>query len=233
MTATESHTEIEAKLLAPGEATLFAIGKLRSADSYALRPRRVARLSTVYLDSADFVLLRSRSTVRLRRRGNTWEATAKQGGRVRGAVHERSEVTVALPGKPALPFVLPPGPLRDAVGATVGSRELRPILITEIRRRALDAFAAGDAHRPVAEIALDQTRIRLPGRGGRELRFCEVEIEATGGSRSDVVRLAACLRRLFGLSPSRLSKFARGVTLLRGSGQGPPRRVFASARRPQ
>lgn len=229
MTAKETTLEIEAKLLAPDSETLFAIGKLPGADSYVFRPRRTARLSTFYLDTEDFVLLRSRATVRLRRHGRRWEATAKQGGRIRGAVHERAEVTVALPGRPPIPFVVPAGPLRRAVGAIVADRALRPILVTEIRRRPIDVYAGDDAVRPVAEMALDEVRIRLPGRRGRELRFCEVEIELTGGSRRDVQRLAACLRRRFRLRPSRRSKFARGIDLLRAAG---PRELLLFASRP-
>ena len=63
------------------------------------------------------------------------------------------------------------------------------------------------------EIALDQGV--LLG-GGRELTFCEVEVELKDGPESAVEGFAETLAREFDLKPEPLSKFRRALNLARG-----------------
>ena len=70
----------------------------------------------------------------------------------------------------------------------------------------------------LAELALDRVRLRAPQDGQPETTYCEVEIEYRHGARGDIASLARALRHGFGLLPSSESEFARGLTLLYGSG---------------
>src|ERR1700690_4387605 len=142
MTADRIPTEIEVKLEAASAEILRHVAQLRVLGPYRLRPRRAARLHSVYLDTRGLALARAGIALRVRRAGRVWEATAKWRGRVAGSMHERPELTVARPGGPPVPFILPDGPLRTQLTAVVLGRRLAPILVTDIRRSLRDLLPA-------------------------------------------------------------------------------------------
>jgi len=214
--------EVEAKLIIPHASGVRAIARLKRLGGHPLRPRGLAHLHSLYLDTPELILARHGVALRLRQDRDRWEATAKWAGRSEGAVHERPELNVALPGKPTLPFVLPPGPLHVQLAALVAARPLRPILITEIQRRLFDVLpAAGETAAGVtAELALDRVRLVAPDgeqAAERSATYFELELEQRQGKREDIVALAQRLQDDFGLPPSKESKFARGLSLLYGN----------------
>src|SRR5215468_3135287 len=178
--------EIEIKLEAATAEDLRDIARQRGLGSYRLRRRRTLELHSRYLDTRGFALARAGVALRLRRSGRGWEATAKWSGRVAGSLHERPELTVALPEEPALPFVLPDGPLRVQLTAVVLGRRLAPILITEIRREVRDALPARGARgQALAEIALDSVEPHAPDGALAGSNYFEVEVEQRAGQRDD------------------------------------------------
>src|SRR5262249_53223348 len=132
--------ELEAKLLVPATTELRAIGRLTHLGRFRLERRGAVRLHSSYLDTASFTLARNGVALRLRRQGRKWEATVKWAGQVDDAVHERPELTVALPHAPALPFLPPAGPLHMQLAALIAGRPLKPILVSEIRRQLFDVL---------------------------------------------------------------------------------------------
>jgi len=220
--------EIEAKLLVPRATDLRAIARLTQLGPYPLRSRGAVRLHSTYLDTPSLTLARHGVALRLRRQGRHWEATVKLAGRVEGDVHERPELTVALPSAPVLPFCPPQGPLHTQLAALVAGRPLAPILVSEIRRRLFDVLPSDSAAtpEPIAELALDRVQLRAPLDGQAKTTYCEVEVEGRRGDRGDIASLAKALRGGFDLLPSTESKFTRGLTLLYGPGiigSGDPR----------
>jgi inorganic triphosphatase YgiF len=212
--------EIEAKLLVPTVTDLRAIGRLTHLGPYPLRSRGAVRLHSTYLDTPSLTLARHGVALRLRRQGRQWEATLKWAGQVEGDVHERPELTVALPRAPSLPFAPLPGPLHARLAALVAGRQLTPILTSEIHRRLFDVLPPEPTAppEPIAELALDRVRLRAPGDGQPETTYCEVEVERRQGGRRDIASLARLLRDGFNLVPSSESKLGRGLTLLYGAG---------------
>ena len=212
--------EIEAKLLVPTATDLRAIGRLTHLGPYPLRSRGAARLPSTYLDTPSLTLARHGVALRLRRQGRQWEATLKWAGQVEGDVHERPELTVALPSAPALPFTPLPGPLHMQLAALVAGRQLTPILVSEIHRRLFDVLPPDPTvpPKPIAELALDRVHLRAPSDVQPETTYCEVEVERRQGERRDIASLAQLLRDGFNLAPSSESKFGRGLTLLYGAG---------------
>jgi len=212
--------EVEAKLLVPTTTDLRALARLSHLGPYRVQARGAVRLHSSYLDTPNLTLARNGVALRLRRHGHHWEATMKWAGRVKGDVHERPELTVALPSAPGLPFVPPPGPLQTQLAALVAGRPLAPILISEIHRRLFDVLPSDPAAppAPIAELALDRVRLHAPQAGQAETTYCEVEVEQRGGDRHDIASLSRMLRRGFGLQASHESKFARGLTVVYGSG---------------
>lgn len=217
--------EVEAKLLAPQPSALQALAALRQIGPYRLQPRRAARLYSEYLDTPELSLARRGMALRLRRHGRRWEATLKWEGKTGRLIHERPEINVPLPRRPPIPFPIPAGPIHRRLGRQVTGKPLRPILVTLIHRRRFDVLppAHADLAEPVAELALDTVQLLAAPRGRRHtarppkqggLAFCEVEIELLRGTRRDLTYLATILQRDFGLTPSRQSKFARGLAML-------------------
>jgi len=208
--------EIEAKLLVGSESALARIASLRRLGRYHLRPVDAARLYSVYLDTARFRLARHGIALRLRRKHRRWEVTAKWGGKVEGAVHERPEETVPLAGAPESPFRIPPGPLRRRLGPLVGRNPLRAVLVTLIHRRILhvsDTVPDGRVQ-PIAELALDRVGLRRPGDDRSRVTYREVEIELLHGRRPQLAEMVRLLAEHVELAPSPESKFARGMALL-------------------
>lgn len=220
MTTIDVPSEVEGKLLIPTERGRRVLSRLERIGAYPLRPLDAQRLHSIYLDTADFALARQSIALRLRRAGKRWEATAKWSGRSEGAVHERPELTVPLPGRPQLPFTLPDGALRSALTVHVMGRPLQPVLITDVHRRRSHVLPAGRAEAaPIAEIALDRVTLRPPQGGGALGSYCEIEIEGTPQTLTEVQDITEILRREHDLSPSTLTKFASGMRLLHGEGE--------------
>jgi len=207
--------EVEVKLEAPPEA-LAAIARLRTLGPFRLRPRRTQALHTVYLDTATHALAHAGVALRLRRDGRRWEATAKWPGRVDGTLHARPELTVALPGEPTLPFVLPDGPLRRQLRSVVLDRPLAAVLITEVRRRRLDLLPAR-GQRVLAEVALDHVQLRAADGGDAAPPFAEVEIETRAGDAADCLAAGRRLGEQFGLIASPATKYGRGLAAVYGA----------------
>jgi triphosphatase len=212
--------EVEAKLLVPTTTDLRAIGRLNHLGPYRLQPRGAVRLHSSYLDTPSLTLARNGVAVRVRRQGRQWEATVKWAGQVESGVHERPELTVALPSAPVLPFFPLPGRLHTQLAALVAGRPLAPILISEIHRQLFDVLPSDPTvpSEPIAELALDRVHLRAPQDGRPEMDYCEVEVERRHGDRRDIANLAQFLRHSFNLAPSAESKFGRGLTLLYGAG---------------
>lgn len=212
--------EVEIKLLPRRLADLNVLAQRKRFGAFGLRARGAVHLCSVYLDTRDLSLLRQRVALRLRERGGRWEVTAKWMGRVRGALHERPELTLPLRHRPARRFRLPAGPLRQRLGPSVAGRVLEAILVTDIERRLFDVVAVGrrgaSPGTPLAELALDHVRLRAPGKRGVLLdEYAEVEIEQRAGSRADLAALGERLVRAFGMTPATDSKFSRGMALRR------------------
>jgi len=211
----DATSEVEAKLLAPHASDLQAIARMRNLGPYRLRRRGTVELHSTYLDTPDFALARRRVALRVRRAAGRWEATAKSAGRVAGDIHERSEWTVALPGPPESPFVLPAGALQTQLLAVVAGRPLQPVLVTNIRRQLRDVLqaGAGDDAPALAELALDQVTLRDPADASPATTYDEIEIERRGGTREDIEDVVRLLRERATLLPSLESKLSRGLAV--------------------
>lgn len=205
--------EVEAKLT-PGRAEdARSIATLRKLGRYRLRVLPAQRLRTIYLDTPTFSLARRGVALRVRRDGSAWEATAKWGGQVDDAVHQRAELTVPLAAPPRFPFALPPGPLATQLTALAAGAKVSPIFVTEIARQRRAVVNDENDASPLAELDIDCVILSRPRQHQAEAPYWEVEIELRDGDQRDVVQLARLLRRQYALTPSADSKFTRGLRL--------------------
>ena len=209
-------SELEAKLLVEREGDLDTLARLTRLGHYRLRARPIQDLYSVYLDTKDLALARHGVALRVRRCGETWEATVKWAGSVRGVIHQRPELTSALAGPPAARFTLPPD-FRIHLTAMLAGREVAPILVSEIQRTPIDVLDA-QAVRRLAEIALDRVYLHGPRkRDPRGERYCEIEVERKDGTVEDVASITALIRRGRRMHAAPDTKFSRGLRLLYAS----------------
>ncbi len=207
--------EVEAKLLVPRAADLRAMAAIESLGPYRFVARRTVPLHTRYFDTADFALARNGVALRVRRAHRRWELTAKWRGSVEGVVHSRPELTVALASPPGDPFRIENPDLAARFAALVAGRPLHCVLVTDIRRCAVDVLSLGDegGETVLAEIALDRVHLHGEHPGPSE-RYGEVEVELRTGDLGDIERIVVLLGERFHLEPSTETKFSRGMALL-------------------
>jgi triphosphatase len=205
--------EIEAKLTLRRAVDARSIAALRQLGSHRLRVLSTLRLRTIYLDTPTSRLARHGIALRVRRTGSNWEATAKWGGSVDGAVHKRAELTVPLGAPPRFPLHLAPGPLATQLTAVLAGAPVSPIFNTEITRQRRLISPNGQPGAPVAELDIDCVTLRRPRSRDGAITYWEVEIELRDGQVRDLTRLVQLLRRHYALTPSVASKFARGMRL--------------------
>ncbi|MFN2323071.1 MAG: CYTH domain-containing protein [Trueperaceae bacterium] len=145
--------------------------------------------------------------VALRRReaaGGTL-AALKTLGTVVGALHVRDEVEVPMEGEDW------PVPVARRLAEHVALWQLRPRVEVATERTTYRVVFEG---RPVALLAFDEVRARLPG-GEREALFAEAELEALGDVDEGVlVGAAEVVERLVRLTPSAVTKLQRAEALL-------------------
>lgn len=205
--------EVEAKFDAPDDQLWRWLQRGGQLGPYTVRSKGDAWLRSVYLDTAEWSLLRSGVALRIRSYGakRRWELTAKWAGRLAGQVHERPEKTVLLDKRPRLPLRQLPPEMVPHLAAVVAGRPLHPVLATHVRRSCFGVYVQpGKRRREVLELAFDRVAVGS-GNGKRVLRYREVELELRGGTRRDLRRIAEALRKQFALRPTIASKFERGL----------------------
>lgn len=209
--------EVEAKLTAASEHDLRAIAALGHLGRFALEPRGVERLHSVYFDTEGLVLARHGIALRARRRRRSWEITLKWAGEVAGVIHARPELTEPLAGPPSARQPQIPESFRTRLKAYLLGRRLAPVLVSDIRRERVDLRGTDPPSAEVlAEIALDEVELRAPSDPEPVSSFFEVEIELRQGKREDIDLLARMLQQQYQLTPSVETKFSQGIHLLHG-----------------
>lgn len=161
-------------------------------------------METTYYDTPDGKLSRQRIT--LRRRMENGQAVCTVKTPQRGLTRGEWDVSCA-DIQEAIPALCKLGCDVDLTAMTQdGLVEVCGARFTRLAK----TVTWGDAQ---LELALDQGV--LLG-GGRELAFCEAEVELKDGPESAAEGFAEALAREFGLKPEKISKFRRALNLARG-----------------
>jgi len=202
--------EIELKLAVPDDAIAALTAWL---DAHA-RAHGERELRNVYLDTPEHDLARARAALRLRRQGAQWLQTLKTAGRSECGLAARHEWEVPVAGEVLEPDAFPEE--ARAVVAPLAAR-LAPVFRTDFRRRTWTIEQDGAQ----VEAALDLGTITAPGSEARHV-IQELELEWLSGEAAlagpTLLALARRLRSIAPLTPSDLSKAARGYQLA-GAGQ--------------
>ena len=174
-------------------------------------------MKAVYFDTEDGILSDNNVTFRVRAEGENAFATLKWGGSSSGGFHERQEINVPVSGETC--FIQPPTDLFKAsvegmqLMQLLGDKPLVNTLEMRFLRRRVKLHYSGS----VMELAVDSGSI-ITDKG--EVPILEAEIELYAGNEKDVLTVGEHIAETYGLVPEDRSKFARGITFLRGEGSG-------------
>jgi CHAD domain-containing protein len=118
------------------------------------------------------------------------------------------------------------GGVGERVRELIGPRPLRPLFHGQTRRERYVLFTES-GHRPIAEIALDDTRITAAGgEDAHEEHLVRVEVECLNGAPAAIEPWVEQLKAAAGLEPATSSKYGIGLAV---AGLEPPKTVELGA----
>lgn len=214
MTGARGHAEIEVKLaLDPALADALpahpAVGALRRG------PTRVARLRTIYHDTADRRLAREGIALRSRRTGRRWTIAVKGAPGAAGTLASRPEIEWPSATAAPDPLRLSATPWRVVFARALARGSLAPVFETDVERTTIPvAFDDGTT----ATIDIDRGWIVASAGSPPRARaaVCEVEIELGRGDPSRLLDLAGLFADELGCALEPRSKAERGYALADG-----------------
>ncbi|MCW5845387.1 MAG: CHAD domain-containing protein [Caldilinea sp.] len=222
--AVKQPTEIEAKFAVVDPSVLETLARERSpVAGYRFGPvaRKVVR--DVYLDTADYRLLRHGYQVRVRTGIDGSVMTLKGSGAANEVgIYQRVEIEESFGGEqlPESIADMPPS-LAGALGGVLDARaKLAPICVIEQTRRVRDIAAEAPGRTrgrapTLAILSLDEMRIRQSREGAVIARAYEVEVELKPGvDAAELHVLADRFLGAFELTPSTESKLARSLAII-------------------
>ena len=172
-------------------------------------------LHAIYFDTRGHRLKKAGVALRIRREDGRWVQTLKARADNGTGLQRAEEAEIALETPELDLEAIPDKALRKLVRGLVGDRTLRPVCETVMERLTVLVRPADGT---VVEVSLDQGRIIA---GAAEVPFLELELELKSGPVAALYDLAGALLGDGRMTPSRLSKSARGY-LLAATGQIAP-----------
>jgi len=201
-----------------------------SGAGVAIVPGRASELADVYYDTEDWGLYRAGYALRVRRDGESAEATMKARVPAEGGLRRRREISEPIEGIETLKGIS--GPVGERVRRLAGSADLRPLFEVRTRRRTYALLTetpssgeivedtSGNIRRQnseqdaiVAEIALDESEIFANGGASTHLSRVEVEVGSDAAIHDGVGDFVEVLREALKLRPTRRSKFRTGLSV--------------------
>jgi triphosphatase len=211
----EIEWQFEAADLEPVESWLV---EHPSTSGLAVVPVAAKELADTYYDTEDWRLYRAGYALRVRRDGQSAEATMKSLTPAEGALRRRREISEPLEGEAPKGAR---GPVGERLRGLAGN--LRPLFEVRTRRRTfalrperpyVDRIVE-DAHprerdAAVGELALDESEIS--GDGEVRTRLSRVEVEVDAGFHDVVEGFVGEMRAALDLRPTETSKFEAGLS---------------------
>ena len=165
----------------------------------------------VYFDTKDHRLLKEGIAFRIRREGCSLQATLKWNGTEADGMHKREElnITVDDPQKLHEPDIdiFSQSDMGDALLDIVGAEPLIPMMEVDSIRHQVRI----DTGKSISELSVDKGEVRV---GEKSAPILELEIELFSGEEADMIALGDGLAEKYGLHPSNISKFKRGLDLM-------------------
>lgn len=205
--------EIELKYLASKE----------EAEMIIPEEHRIIPMDAVYFDTKDHKLRDRKITVRGRKEGDEYVATAKWGGGSSSGMHRRGEYNIEIGkdwiDKPDMTVFQDceiydsmvaclGGEYSDSMGNLVPREKVRPVLEMKYTRYEADVKLPDGG---TAVLSYDEGWIIT--KKGKEA-ISEIEAELKEGSEEELMAYGKELTEKYGLEPCDRSKYSRGLALL-------------------
>ncbi len=183
------------------------------SSGFAILPGVTRELTDTYYDTEDWRFYRAGYALRVRRDGESVEATIKSLSSAEDGIRRRREISEPLESAGPETLEKARGPVGERLRALVGTRDLRPLFEVRTRRRVFElrpdeSSAGNDAS--VGEVALDESEFCAGEKAPTRLRRVEVEVDAE--PRDGVGGFVDELRGSPGLRPAGVSKFELGLS---------------------
>jgi inorganic triphosphatase YgiF len=184
-----------------------------SASGFAILAEATRGLTDTYYDTEDWRFYRAGYALRVRRDGESVEATMKSLSAAEDGVRRRREISEPLRSGGPKTLMRARGPVGERLRALVGARDLRPLFEVRTRRQVFELRpeeSSTDKGASVGEVTLDESEFLSDGKEPTRLRRVEVEVDAdpcdgVGGFVDE-------LRSSQGLRPAGISKFEAGLS---------------------
>ena len=210
--------EIEIKLA--GEPRLLAALRKKSRlAGHALSRATTRTIDTTYFDSENFSLAKHKIALRIRKRGHTYEQTAKIDSGAKGMAAMRSEISAMLGTPRPDPKRVSDSEIRKRVEKLLARGLLKPRCKTLVKRTTrMLKTKSGDR----IELAFDTGQlIALDGGARTKAPIAELEFELKSGNPKNLSLLARQVAEEFPVRLSLRSKADCGFDLLRGHAAKP------------
>ncbi len=222
------HQEIEWQFEAPDlEPVENWLQKHPSISGLAVAPGATREITDTYYDTDDWRLYRAGYALRLRRDGESAEATMKSLAPAEDALRRRREISEPLEGGIEIPKGTR-GPVGERLRRLADVGDLRPLFEVRTRRRTYALHperssaegivedASGNIRRrerdaAFGELALDESEIS--GDGEARTRLSRIEVEVDAGLHDSVEEFVSEMRVALNLHPTGISKFEAGLSV--------------------
>jgi len=213
--------EVEAKFLCPEGLGMDNLLTAVKGINFNYTAENPCFQTDIYLDTADYVLLKSDAALRIRQRGESYVGAYKKSEKQQDSVFERREIEWTLSSdevklwteekKPTIPpAVIEKLPLQE--------QGLRKVLVVETQRNT--AIITGNEGFQ-AELSLDEVTFR--GHKGQRT-YREIEVELLSGQVGQLHQFVSSLQNQLNLQPASDSKYKQGMILVGKYGDKDPAR---------
>ena len=202
-----------------------------TAAGVAIVPGPERELRDVYYDTEDWRLYRAGYKLRVRRDGQSAQATMKSLAPPEGSLRRQREISEPMEGVKTLKGI--PGPVGERVRRLTGTADLRPLFEVRTRRRTFalrsETPSSGEIVEDtsgnirqqnseqdaivLAEIALDESEISANDGARTHLSRVEVEVGSDAQIHDGVGDFVEVLKEALKLRLTQASKFGTGLSV--------------------
>jgi triphosphatase len=206
--------EIELKLILSGQKDESAVVACLRENDYAVEELDPVRNIDTYLDTFDWLLMKSKLALRYRVSNGTAMYTLKSIGPIDDGIAKRMETEIPLDGPVDVPAAIPVKRIRKLVGEIIFPRKLIEQIRVQTNRRRHRVVSPEGAE---IELAFDASIFSLRGlhKSRRTQKMNELEAEILNGPETALVALASLLSTRLGHAPSTASKFEVAIERLK------------------
>jgi len=202
----QSKSEIELKLVLPGQGAGSAVVKYLLDNHYTVEELELVRNVDTYLDTFDWSLMKNKLSLRYRVSNSSWMYTVKSIGPVEDGIARRMETEIPFDKPVDDPTRIPAKQIRKRVDDIIFPRRLLEQVQIRTSRRRYRVISPEDAE---IELAFDTSSFSLRGlhKPRRVQKLEELEAEILDGPEGALQSLSVLLSDRFHYPPSKASKF--------------------------